>query len=112
MKIVMYLYVVQYNLHQSWGLRQLKGLAPLRVESPISPGDVNGGVLAGATTINTDGGSRIYNVPLFLGIFNIDKYFPLLLTDQGIDLYFYVNPAVDIGAWTPTATEVVYTGSP
>ena len=37
MKIVMYLYVVQYNLHQPWAPSQLKGLAPLRVESPNSP---------------------------------------------------------------------------
>lgn len=47
-----------------------------------------------------NGNSKTYNVPLFSGIFNVDKYFPLLLTDQGLDLYFYVNPAVDIGTWT------------
>ena len=59
-----------------------------------------------------NGNAKTYNVPLFSGIFNVEKYFPLLLTDQGLDLYFYVNPAVDIGAWTPAATEVVYSGSP
>ncbi len=35
MKIVLYLYVVHHNLHQSWGpLQGGEGLAPLRVESP------------------------------------------------------------------------------
>ena len=32
MKIVLYLYVVHHNLHQSWGPLQREGLAPLRVE--------------------------------------------------------------------------------
>ena len=32
MKIVLYLHIVHYNLHQSWGPSQLEGLAPLRVE--------------------------------------------------------------------------------
>ena len=34
MKIVLYLHIVHYNLHQSWGPLQGEGLAPLRVESP------------------------------------------------------------------------------
>lgn len=44
--------------------------------------------------------SRLFNVPLVSAIFNIEKYFPLLLTQQGIDVYLTLNPAADIGAWS------------
>ena len=46
------------------------------------------------------GGSLVYNIPLISGIFNIEKYFPLLLTEQGLDIYLYLNNAVDIGVWS------------
>ena len=46
------------------------------------------------------GQSRTFNVPLVSAIFNIEKYFPLLLTQQGIDIYLTLNPAQDIGAWS------------
>jgi len=45
------------------------------------------------------GTSKTFNFPLMSGIFNIDKYFPLLLTDQGLDLYFYLNPTPDLGCY-------------
>ena len=44
--------------------------------------------------------SRVFNVPLVSAIFNIEKYFPLLLTQQGIDVYLTLNSAADIGAWS------------
>jgi len=44
--------------------------------------------------------SRVFNVPLVSAIFNIEKYFPLLLTQQGIDIYLTLNSAADIGAWS------------
>lgn len=46
-----------------------------------------------------DNTSRTYNFSIMSAIFNVSKYFPLLLTDQGLDLYFTLNPAVDIGVW-------------
>ena len=62
----------------------------------------------GAAAVGTfgtiqNGDSRTYNVPLMSGIFNIEKYFPLLLTDQGLDLYFTLNSAVEIGVWDNAA---------
>ena len=39
-------------------------------------------------------------MPLVSAIFNIEKYFPLLLTQQGIDIYLTLNPAQDIGHWS------------
>ena len=41
-----------------------------------------------------------YNVPIISAFFNIDKYFPLLLTEQGIDLYFYLEGSKNIGCWS------------
>ena len=48
------------------------------------------------------GNSVTYNVPILSAFFNIDKYFPLLLTEQGLDLYFYLEPAINVGVWTGT----------
>ena len=53
-----------------------------------------------ANTAIAAGQSRTFNVPLVSAIFNIEKYFPLLLTQPGIDIYLTLNPAVDIGAWS------------
>ena len=44
--------------------------------------------------------SRTYNVPIISAFFNIDKYFPLLLTEQGLDLYFYLEQPNNIGVWS------------
>ena len=64
-------------------------------------------VPAAAAVVSTgtiqDGESVTYNVPIMSGIFNIEKYFPLLLTDQGLDLYFTLNPALEIGIWDGAA---------
>ena len=46
------------------------------------------------------GSSRTFNVPIVSGLFNVEKYFPLLLTEQGLDVYLTLNPAVDIGVWS------------
>ena len=43
---------------------------------------------------------RTFNIPLVSGIFNVEKYFPLLLTEQGLDVYLTLNPAVDVGVWS------------
>eukprot|EP01046_Picozoa_sp_COSAG06_P004288 COSAG06_NODE_178_length_20949_cov_26.114053_5_plen_534_part_00 len=43
------------------------------------------------------GGKLTYNVPIISAFFNIDKYFPLLLTEQGLDLYFYLEQPLNIG---------------
>ena len=56
---------------------------------------------ATALTANRGAGSSAtYSVPIMSGIFNIEKYFPLLLTQQGIDVYLTLNAAADIGAWS------------
>ena len=39
-----------------------------------------------------------YNVPLVSAFFNIEKYFPLLLTQQGIDVYLTLNAAINVDA--------------
>eukprot|EP01049_Picozoa_sp_SAG25_P003732 SAG25_NODE_220_length_11624_cov_41.246508_1_plen_239_part_00 len=57
----------------------------------------------------TDGNQVTFNVPIISAFFNIDKYFPLLLTDQGLELYFYLNPAVDIGVWGGDPGDEQYT---
>ena len=43
--------------------------------------------------------SVTFNIPLVSAVFNVQKYFPLLLAEQGLDIYLYLNPADDIGAW-------------
>ena len=43
------------------------------------------------------GGKATYNVPIISAFFNIDKYFPLLLTEQGLDLYFYLEDPLNVG---------------
>ena len=56
---------------------------------------------ATALTANRGAGSSAtYSVPIMSGIFNIEKYFPLLLTDQGLDLYFTLAPHVEVGCWS------------
>ena len=52
-----------------------------------------------------NGASRVFNVPLVSAIFNIEKYFPLLLTQQGIDVYLTLNPAIAIGHWSGAPTQ-------
>eukprot|EP01043_Picozoa_sp_COSAG02_P037611 COSAG02_NODE_2836_length_7923_cov_152.700153_6_plen_350_part_00 len=42
-------------------------------------------------------GEITYNVPLISAFFNIDKYFPLLLTEQGLDIYLYLETTKNIG---------------
>ena len=33
-------------------------------------------------------------------MFNLDKYFPMLLCKSGIELVFTLNPAIDVGIWS------------
>ena len=54
------------------------------------------------------GSTATYNIPIMSGIFNIEKYFPLLLTDQGLDLYFTLAPNVDVGVWAVGALDGGY----
>ena len=54
------------------------------------------GVLAQSAGANA-GGKLTYNVPIISAFFNIDKYFPLLLTEQGLDLYFYLDDPLNVG---------------
>lgn len=42
-------------------------------------------------------GEITYNVPIISAFFNIDKYFPLLLTEQGLDIYLYLETTKNIG---------------
>ena len=44
-----------------------------------------------------------YNIPILSAFFNIEKYFPLLLTEQGLDLYFYCESATNVGVWAGAA---------
>lgn len=48
-------------------------------------------------------GKLTYNIPILSAFFNIDKYFPLLLTEQGLDLYFYLEDAQNVGVWSANA---------
>ena len=52
--------------------------------------------------------SKTYNISLVSGIFNIDKYFPLMLTDQGLDVYLTLTPGVDIGVWNNAPDGDIY----
>ena len=58
-----------------------------------------------ANTQVAQNASVTYNVPLISAFFNIDKYFPLLLTEQGLDLYFYLEQPKNIGVWSANAAE-------
>ena len=46
-----------------------------------------------------DDDSVTFNVPIISAFFNIDKYFPLLLTEQGLDLYFYLDAGLQVGCY-------------
>ena len=49
------------------------------------------------TTQVAQNGEITYNVPIISAFFNIDKYFPLLLTEQGLDIYLYLESTKNIG---------------
>ena len=53
-----------------------------------------------AVTQLAQNGKLTFNIPIISAFFNIDKYFPLLLTEQGLDLYFYLEDAHNIGVWS------------
>ena len=56
-----------------------------------------------AATQLAQNGKLTYNIPITSAFFNIDKYFPLLLTEQGLDLYFYLEDAHNVGVWSAAA---------
>lgn len=58
--------------------------------------------------VAANGGSVVYNVPLISAIFNIDKYFPLLLTDQGLDIYLHLDNTLNVGVFS-AAPDADYT---
>ena len=68
-------------------------------------GVASGNYLHNVVTQVANAGTKVYNVPLVSAIFNIEKYFPLLLTQQGIDIYLTLNPTADIGAWSGAPTQ-------
>ena len=68
-------------------------------------GVASGNYLHNVAAQVANGGSKVFNVPLVSAIFNIEKYFPLLLTQQGIDIYLTLNPTADIGAWSGAPTQ-------
>eukprot|EP01049_Picozoa_sp_SAG25_P002243 SAG25_NODE_115_length_14839_cov_35.722524_2_plen_483_part_00 len=61
-------------------------------------------VVSATDGLAADTGKQIYNVPLMSAIFNIEKYFPLLLTDQGLDIYLTLNPTKEIGCYAGQPT--------
>jgi hypothetical protein len=61
-------------------------------------------VVSATDGLAADTGKQIYNVPLMSAIFNIEKYFPLLLTDQGLDIYLTLNPTKEIGCYAVEPT--------
>jgi hypothetical protein len=61
-------------------------------------------VVSATEGLAADTGKQIYNVPLMSAIFNIEKYFPLLLTDQGLDIYLTLNPTKEIGCYAVEPT--------
>ena len=54
------------------------------------------------------GDSITYNIPILSAFFNIDKYFPLLLTEQGLDLYFYCEQPANVGVWADAVADIKY----
>ena len=46
-----------------------------------------------------DGESFVYNINLISAILNQPKYFPLIFTNLGLDLFLYLEPSVNIGVW-------------
>ena len=43
--------------------------------------------------------TRVFNFPLISMIFNLEKYFPLILTNSGLDIIMHLAPAVEVGVW-------------
>ena len=54
------------------------------------------------------GASITYNIPILSAFFNIEKYFPLLLTEQGLDLYFYCEQPANVGVWAAAVADIKY----
>jgi hypothetical protein len=60
--------------------------------------------VSGTVGVAHPAGFQVYNVPLMYAIFNIEKYFPLLLTDQGLDIYLTLNSTKEIGCYEAAVT--------
>lgn len=56
-------------------------------------------VVSSSAGVEHPAGEQFYNFPLMSAIFNIEKYFPLLLTDQGLDIYLTLNSTKEIGCY-------------
>ena len=51
------------------------------------------------------GGKFTFNFPLISCLTNFEKYFPLLLTKNGIDIIFHLAEATEVGSWAPLRGE-------
>lgn len=56
-----------------------------------------------------------YNINLISAILNNSKYFPLLFTNMGLDIYLHLEDAINVGAWdvvTANASDKYYSITP
>eukprot|EP01046_Picozoa_sp_COSAG06_P026200 COSAG06_NODE_2243_length_7267_cov_3.942662_3_plen_421_part_00 len=65
----------------------------------LQQGSNNGHLFKPVNTEIADGEERVFNVPIIAGLFNIDKYFPLLFINNGIELIFHLEDTVNIGVY-------------
>ena len=52
------------------------------------------------------GSSFTYNFSLISAILNQPKYFPLIFTNLGLDIYIYLETAENIGIWSAAPVRV------
>lgn len=76
-----------------------------KVNNQIDAQVNNGAFRYNAETQVAANGSVTFNVPIISAIFNIDKCFPLLLTDQGLDIYLHLESTNNIGVWSADAPD-------
>ena len=81
-------------------LETMRGKVNAQVNDSINAQINNGAFKYNAVDQVAAGASVVFNVPLISAIFNIDKYFPLLLTDQGLDVYLHLDSTLNVGVWS------------
>ena len=80
-------------------IETLRGKVNTQVNNAVNSQVNNGAFKYNKIDQVAAGGSVIYNVPLISAIFNINKYFPLLLTDQGLDIYLHLDNTLNVGVF-------------
>ena len=54
-------------------------------------------------------GGLTYNFPLVSCLFNLEKYFPMIMVNQGIDVIFHLADAANVGVWQANDGNCDYT---